>query len=126
MKVLLVEDNKFARDTVAEALQSLGHNAVVVADKGAACQIIQERLETIEMILTDCDLPAPDEGLEIIDFARKTVGFRGPIILMSGRYRAIEAGKVGAEFLPKPFGLENLEFAIQRAEIKGALPAFEW
>ena len=127
MKIILVEDNETVRNMVTELLRILGHDVLIAADKGLACELIQNHLSGVDLILTDCDLPAPDEGLEVLAFAENIIDFSGlnnvSKILMSGRYRATEAERAGAEFLPKPFTLADLTATIQRAKNKKALPA---
>ncbi len=122
MRVLAVDDAECLRMAVEALLQHLGHEVILAADKGSACRIINESIQEIDLILADCDLPFPDEGLEIIAFAQDIMDFFGhknvPMILMSGRDRQAEAETIGVEFLPKPFTLEKLEFAIQRAAIR--------
>jgi len=122
MKVMLVEDNKFIRDLVSQLLESLGHNILMATDKETACDIIQQQCRGIDLILTDNDLSAPDEGLEIIDFIQGIVGFFGinniPIILMSGKDKSAAAENAGVEFLSKPFSLSELKSAIQRVVTK--------
>lgn len=119
MKVLAVDDTECLRMTVESILQYLGHEVILAADKDSACKIINESVQEIDLILTDCDLPTPDEGLEIIAFAQNIIYVLGhkniPMILMSGRDRQTEAEAAGVEFLPKPFDLKKLVSAIQQA-----------
>ena len=128
MKVLLVEDNEVVRYLTSRLLESLGYNVLMAADKETACDIIQQQCREIGLVLTDNDLPAPDEGLKIIDFIQDIVNFfrikKVPtIIVMSGRDKSKEAEMAGAEFLLKPFSSKELESAIQRAMAKKELTA---
>ena len=125
MKILLVEDYDVFRRILKTMLESRGYEIVEAADKGSACRIIQESVQEIDLILSDCDLPTPDEGLEVIAFAQDIIDFFGykniPMILMSGRDRQTEAETVGVEFLLKPFDLKKLESTIQLATIRAEL-----
>lgn len=126
MKILLVEDDETFRNLVSELLEDSGHNVVMAADKGTACRIIQEQVRTIGLILTDNDLPSPNEGLEIIAFTQEITRFSGdkdiPIILMSGRDKQTEAEIAGVKFLPKDhLFLQNLNPTIEWVESKKAL-----
>ena len=128
MKILLVEDDEDQRGLTLERLQVLGHSVLTAAVKKTACDIIQQQCREINLFLMDNDLPAPDEGLKIIDFIQDIVNFfrikKVPtIIVMSGRDKSKEAEMAGAEFLPKPFSLMELKSAIQRAMAKKELTA---
>lgn len=122
MKILLVEDNETIRYLASQLLKGMGHDVVVAADKDTACRIIQESVQDLDLILTDCDLPTTDEGLEVIAFAQDIIYFfrhkNVPMILMSGRDRGDAARMAGAEFLPKPFSLVELESAIKMASTR--------
>ena len=127
MKMLLVEDNEVIRNLTSQLLESLGYNVLTAAGKKTACDIIQQQCREIDLFLMDNDLPAPNEGLEIIAFTQDIVGFfrinNIPIILMSGKDRSADAENAGVEFLLKPFSSKELESAIQRAMAKKELTA---
>ncbi|TSC67818.1 MAG: chemotaxis protein CheY [Parcubacteria group bacterium Gr01-1014_73] len=124
MKILLVEDYDSFRKILRIMLESRGYEIVEATDKGSACRIIQESVQELDLILTDCDLPAPDEGLEVITFAQDIIDFFGhknvPMILMSGREKNVAAQTIGAEFLFKPFGLNDFKAALDRALARNA------
>lgn len=120
MKILLIDDVECFRMAAEAVLKHLGYEVVLAADKDSACRIIQESIQEIDLILTDCDLPAPDEGLEVITFAQDIIDFFGykdvPMILMSGRDKRTDAEAANVEFFSKSsFTLTNLAAAIQRA-----------
>ena len=122
MKILLVEDNDSFRRILRIMLESCGYEIVEAADKGSACRIIQESIQEIDLILSDCDLPTPDEGLEVITFAQDIIDFFGhkniPMILMSGRDKSVAAKAAEVEFLYKPFRLDNFKTALDRALVR--------
>ena len=122
MKILLVEDNDSFRRILRIMLESCGHEIIETADKGSACRIIQESVQEINLILSDCDLPTPDEGLEVITFAQDIIDFFGhkniPMILMSGRDKSVADKAAEVEFLYKPFRLDNFKTALDRALVR--------
>src|SRR3989344_5096962 len=113
MKILLVEDYDVFRRILKTMLESRGYEIVEAADKGSACRIIQESIQEIDLILSDCDLPAPDEGLEVIAFAQDIIDFFGykniPMILMSGRDKSVAAQAAGGEVFFKPLKVDNFK-----------------
>jgi len=114
-KILLVEDEKLIRWSLANRLSKEGY-VVVEVDRGAeALRTLEE--QEIDLILLDYRLPDMD-GLQVL----KAVGpkFRDlPIIMMTAYSTvesAIEAMKLGAfDYLNKPFEIEELLVTLQKA-----------
>lgn len=107
-RILVIEDEDGARETLREILTGLGYEAVAVASGEAAGLLPAE--PPFDLLLTDLMLP----GIQGVDAARGLVD-RWPtlsVIIMSGYAeddvvrQAINAGKV--RFLQKPFDMAAL------------------
>ncbi|MDD5564969.1 MAG: ATP-binding protein [Thermoanaerobaculaceae bacterium] len=114
-RILVIEDEDGARETLREILTGLGYEAVAVASGEAAGLLPAE--PAFDLLLTDLMLP----GIQGVDAARGLVD-RWPalsVIIMSGYAedavvrRAINAGEV--RFLQKPFDMTALAREVRAA-----------
>src|SRR5882724_13088281 len=111
--LLIVDDDNFVRETLND-LFSETHECHT-ADR-AEQAIAYLEFETYDVVLTDISMPGMD-GLEML----KRISEQQPdtpVIVISGQLDAEreEILKLGAfDFFPKPFVLEEIEDAVQRA-----------
>ena len=114
-RVLIVDDEKNMRWVLGQALSSDGFEVAEAADGNAALEQVTE-FEPDVMIL-DHRMPGKD-GMEVLRFLRAK-GQTFPIIMLTAHGNvatAVEAMKAGAtEYLTKPFDLEELKIAIDKA-----------
>jgi two-component system, NtrC family, response regulator AtoC len=114
-RVLIVDDEKNMRWVLGQALSAEGFDVVEAADGGAALDAVGE-LEPDVMVL-DHRMPGKD-GMEVLRTLRSK-GLTFPIIMLTAHGNvatAVEAMKAGAsEYLTKPFDLEELKLAIDKA-----------
>ncbi|MGF1479703.1 MAG: response regulator [Cyanophyceae cyanobacterium] len=102
-RILIVDDEKNIRNTIAQALESLGHFVHVAFDGKDA--MMQLEADEYDLILTDLKMPGID-GLELL---RRAVdeypSVQIAVISAHGTVEnAVEAMKLGAiDFLQKPF-----------------------
>ncbi len=110
LRILLVEDNRDASDTLAMFLRYEGHEVVAAYDgiSGLACA----RGSDFDALICDIGLPGMD-GLELIRQLRSTVGIHIPFaVAVSGygqeedRTRAVGAGF--AKYFVKPLAVDAL------------------
>lgn len=113
MKILVVEDEKIHRITLADMLVKEGHDVSAVADGDAA--ITQVRAEPWDLVLSDLRLP----GVGGLDVLRETKA-RAPqtVVIMMTAFgtvdTAVEALKLGAyDYLVKPFAPDRLLSILQ-------------
>ncbi len=109
-RVLIAEDDKVSARILQNALATLGHSWVSVADGGEAWEAI--RNEPFAVVITDWIMP----GLEGPELCRKIRGIRDRdycyVLLVSSKDQradhiaALEAG--GDDFLTKPIDREDL------------------
>jgi CheY-like chemotaxis protein len=79
--VLLVDDDKAVRETLAELLDDVGFHAVVAADAIEALLILRQP-ELIDVLVTDLTMPG-DDGIALIRQAR-VIRSDLPAILLTG------------------------------------------
>jgi DNA-binding NtrC family response regulator len=117
MKILVVDDEKIKRVTLADDLGVQGHEVVTAGDGEEA--LARLRAERFDVVVTDLKMPKLD-GLELLKRIKQ-----GPLadmeVVMMTAYGsipvAVEAVKLGAfDFLTKPFRNEDLLPLLARIE----------
>jgi two-component system response regulator AtoC len=120
-RVLVIDDDPGVRDYMEALVSRQGYEVLAVADGEQALQ----SLETTQpdLITLDVVLPGMD-GLETLSELKKRLPDI-PVVMLSGHGQArniVEAMRLGAsDFLRKPFEVEELELAFQKALEKRAL-----
>ncbi len=119
--IVVAEDDPGLLQTIVGYLAELGHRV-----RGAECgerafQLLVE--EPADVLVTDVKLPGQD-GLDLARQAREH--FPGLIVLVVTGFAsidtAVQAMREGAaDYLPKPFAMSQLRFAIERAADTRAL-----
>lgn len=114
-RILVAEDHDSVRDYVTRGLTSFGHEVVGVADGGAALARLQQ--ERFDLLLTDIVMPVMD-GIALA-LACTEHAADMPILMMSGypneRQRAYNLTDLVTDILAKPFTLQDLRQAVDRA-----------
>lgn len=110
--VLVVDDSRVARKSIASCLLHRGINVIEAEDGVEAFQILEARSREIDLLLTDYDMPKMS-GDELCRRARTALGLPWlPIIILSAladRARVIDLFNAGAtDYLCKPFTSEEL------------------
>ena len=122
-RVLIVDDEKNMRWVLGQALSGDGYEVLEASDGLEALAIISD-MEPDVMVL-DHRMPGKD-GMEVLRTVRSK-GMQFPIIMLTAHGNvatAVEAMKAGAsEYLTKPFDLEELKLAIDKALTYSGLAA---
>src|SRR3989344_1333364 len=115
-KILVADDEPLMRNFIAETLERLGKEVVVVCDGAEAIQRLKE--ESFDLVLSDLKMPKKS-GLDVLK-AAKALNPQTLVILATAYgsiETAVEAMRLGAHhFLIKPFSPEALETALEKAE----------
>ncbi len=117
MKILLVDDERNIRTTLAVTLKGWMHNVVAVSTAEEA--IDKLKTESFDLLLTDFKL-GEKNGLDLLKAAKKLK--EPPISVVMTAFasfeNAVNAIKEGAfDYLPKPFSNAQLEYLLQRVSI---------
>lgn len=114
MRLLLAEDDRIVRITVADALEEAGYQVEACSDGTAALRALER--EPFDLVLTDVRLPGVD-GLALFRRARQVIPDAG-IILMTAFAHAEDAVAVMREgardYLQKPFEMDELLLRVGR------------
>jgi two-component system response regulator AtoC len=120
-RVLVIDDDPGVRDYMEALVSRQGYEVLAVADGEQALL----SLETIQPDLVTLDVVLPGmDGLQTLSELKKRLP-DVPVVMLSGHGQArniVEAMRLGAsDFLRKPFEVEELELAFQKALEKRAL-----
>ena len=119
--IVVAEDDPGLLQTIVEYLSELGHKVRGADRAEAAWKLLVE--EPADVLITDIKFPGQN-GLDLTRQAREH--FPGLIVVVVTGFAsvdsAVEAMRDGAaDYLPKPFALSQLRFAIERAADTHAL-----
>jgi DNA-binding NtrC family response regulator len=120
-RVLVVDDHRQARESMADVLQQSGHEVACCSSAAEALQLLQR--EKFECVVTDLKMPGMN-GIEFIMQMEQRGG--GPQIVMVTAHAtvatAVEAMRHGAfDYIEKPFDVEQLEQLVAQALRHGRL-----
>ncbi len=114
-RVLIADDEKNMRWVLSQALESDGYEVSEAADGKQTMAAIKK--SPPDILLLDHKMPKPD-GMEVLRKLRSS-GQTFPVIMLTAHGNvatAVEAMKAGAtEYVTKPFDLEELKLAIEKA-----------
>jgi DNA-binding NtrC family response regulator len=114
-RVLVVDDNARARQSIADVLRAAGHD---VAASGSAIEALKMVEKTsFDVIVTDLQMPGMDGLAFIRTLAERRVESQIVMITaFASVTSAVEAMRFGAfDYIEKPFDVEQLETLIARA-----------
>ena len=87
-RVLIIDDDPVLRAMVSEFFQQRGASKVLQAADGLdALELIESTAPTIDLIVSDINMPRLD-GVELIR-RLKDVGYKGSIVIVSGTYDVV-------------------------------------
>ena len=120
-RVLVIDDDPGVRDYMEALVSRQGYRVFAVADGEQALSTLDETQP--DVVTLDVVLPGID-GLETLSRLKQRLP-EVPVVMLSGHGQArtiVEAMRLGAsDFLRKPFEVEELELAFQKALEKRAL-----
>jgi two-component system KDP operon response regulator KdpE len=123
LRVLVVEDDRPLRETIASAVEAGGYSVAEVGDGMAAVGRLRD--EPFDIILLDIGLPFVD-GWRVLETLE---GNQVPLVIMisargdeKDKVRALDMG--ADDYLAKPFGADELLARI-RAVVRRARPVLE-
>jgi DNA-binding NtrC family response regulator len=114
-RVLVVDDNPRARQSMADALVACGHEVIATSSAIEALQIAGQ--QPLDVIITDLQMPGMD-GLALIRTLaeRRTEAQVVMVTAFASVASAVEAMRYGAfDYIEKPFDVEQLEQLVARA-----------
>jgi PAS domain S-box-containing protein len=114
--VLVAEDEFFVRETLRKTLEDRGYNVATAADGTEALAAFASRLDEIDLVVTNIDMPYMD-GLSLCRALRKLKpGVR--ILVSSGHRQEEKIEQIRAagvrDFLAKPYTAGHLADTVQK------------
>ena len=113
--ILLVEDERVLRESVAELLADEGYEVLQAGDGKAACDMVLQR--PVDLVISDVRMPELD-GMALLDYLRK-VAPQTPVIMVTAFgtvESAVAAMRAGAyDYLLKPVQFDDVLLKVQRA-----------
>ncbi len=119
IKILLVEDAGVMRQMEIKTLNALGFNNIIEAENGKAAIKILETDLSIELIISDWNMPEMD-GFELLKWVRNNESTKNiPFLMATGRGEKKEVEKANeagvSSFISKPFNKDELLDKINEA-----------
>jgi two-component system, cell cycle sensor histidine kinase and response regulator CckA len=107
--VLLVEDEPFVRNAIAEAMQSAGYHVLIASNAMEALEVQRNGIEAIDLLLADVVMP----DINGHELARRLLALspHTEVLLMSGYEEQVircEQSLEGIDYLAKPFSIPTL------------------
>ncbi|HYC71974.1 MAG TPA: response regulator [Opitutaceae bacterium] len=118
---IVAEDDSYVRVVAAEMLKHLGYAVLEAADGTAALETFRANRESVELVLTDFNMPGCD-GL-VLARTLQAEGSRAQVVMMSGRFDSqVRAAVLAAGvtcLLTKPFTIDALRAATMTSNRSG-------
>ncbi|MEW6617840.1 MAG: sigma-54 dependent transcriptional regulator [bacterium] len=122
-KILVVDDESSARESICITLQKMGHQLKEAATETEAVTKIKE--EIFDLIITDMKMPCEEDGpldeecgLQVVKRA-KEINPSTMVIVITGYgtiENAVNAMKEGAfDYITKPFSIDEIRIRVQKA-----------
>lgn len=112
LTALVADDSKFIRNMLASSLKEEGLKVLEAGDGNTAFDIMCSRHETIDMVITDLEMPGMNGDI-LCRKIRRELGMRGiPVIILTARdeqkglLALFQAG--ATDYLIKPFARDEL------------------
>jgi putative nucleotidyltransferase with HDIG domain len=119
LKILVVDDEATIRSLISQLLEQLGEHEVLIAENGQqALDLVQKN--TFDCAFVDLMMPGPC-GTELLDSISRHSPNTYLIIItgFSSMEVVIDTMRHGAvDFIPKPFGLDDIRLALGRMSQK--------
>lgn len=115
IKVLIVDDEASARDTIADLLTEDGYTVTATESGKNALGLLEQT--SFDLIISDLMMPNMN-GIELTKNIKAT-GIDTPIVVITGFAtieHAVESMKAGAyDFITKPFNIDQIKLTVQKA-----------
>jgi len=120
-RVMVVDDHRQARESMADVLRSAGHGVVCCASAPEALQVLDR--ECFDCILTDLKMPGMNGVEFIIQLEQRRLGVQVVMVTAHASVAtAVEAMRHGAfDYIEKPFNVDQLERLVGQAISHGRL-----
>jgi DNA-binding response OmpR family regulator len=113
-KVLVVEDDRYIRDSVADVLESAGYHVQRAENGKVALEFLEKA--PVDVILLDLGMPVMDGFAFRMEQERSEALARIPVVVMTANGDTENWRRLGAKgAIGKPFEIDEIVAAIQGA-----------
>ncbi len=114
-RVMVVDDHREARESMADALRSAGHEVVCCSSAPEALRVLER--EQFDCVLTDMQMPGMNGVEFIIQLEQRHLSAAAVMVTAYATVAtAVEAMRHGAfDYIEKPFGADQLERLVGQA-----------
>ena len=111
-KILIVDDNRFILQALAEHLESQGYETMVASNGQEALDLV--KVEAPDLIIMDLVMPEMD-GIEATRRLRQEPKFKKiPIVAFTSQSNKGHVSDIFTDYLIKPFGFDKVIELLQR------------
>lgn len=114
-KVLLVEDNPEVAEATCELIRALGCQVTHLDSADAALPWLQARHQSVDLVISDVIMPGQASGIDLAAMIRREYPALAVLLVTGYTKELCRAIEEGIAVLPKPFGAETLQQAMQGA-----------
>jgi DNA-binding NtrC family response regulator len=120
-RVLVVDDHRPARESMAEVLRAGGHEVLCSASAFEALKMLDR--EKVDCIVTDLKMPGMDGVEFIVEIERRRLGAQVVMVTAHASVAtAVEAMRHGAfDYIEKPFNVDQIERLVGQALRHGGM-----
>jgi len=120
-RVMVVDDHRQARESMADVLRSAGHEVVCCSSAPEALQVLER--DEFDCVLTDLKMPGMNGVEFIIQLQQRRLSVAAVMVTAYASVAtAVEAMRHGAfDYIEKPFNVDQLERLVGQAICHGRL-----
>ena len=114
-RVLLVEDNPEVAEATSELIRMLGCQVTHLDSADAAQPWLTDHHQRIDLVISDVIMPGQISGIDLVAMIRREYPSLAVLLVTGYTKELCRAIEEGIAVLPKPFGAETLQQAMQGA-----------
>ncbi|MDO9004425.1 MAG: response regulator [Aquabacterium sp.] len=114
-RVLLVEDNPEVAEATCELIRMLGCQVTHLDSADAAQPWLADHHQSVDLVISDVIMPGQTSGIDLVAMIRREYPSLAVLLVTGYTKELCRAIEEGIAVLPKPFGAETLQQAMQGA-----------
>lgn len=114
-RVLLVEDNPEVAEATCELIRALGCQVTHLGSADAAQPWLLAHHQSVDLVISDVIMPGQASGIDLAAMIRRDYPVLAVLLVTGYTKELCRAIEEGIAVLPKPFGAETLQQAMQGA-----------
>lgn len=111
--ILAVEDEALLLDVLTAELEDRNYRVLQALTGEVAISILHDRIEEIDLLVTDIRLPGAADGWAVAEEARR-LRSNLPVIYVTGYYAQASREVAGSVMIPKPYRAASIASTAQQ------------